>query len=246
MPGSTATVPVWKHPPSAQPSPGTLRPVSCRPSKFLSRIWRHQRRRSQIECGRGAPVRRGSREARAIDDCRRRGEPLGPLAGVPITVKECFQLTGTPTTLGVRRRGESHETVPLATTDGPLIARLRSAGAIVVGKTNVPQLMLLYETDNPVYGRTNNPWDMGRGSGGSSGGEAAIIAAGGVPLGLATDLGGSIRQPAHVCGIHGLKPSGGRLTCVGSSSAFTGFDAMPIQPGPMARHVEDLALACAF
>ena len=125
----------------------------------------------------------------------------------------------------------------------PLVARLRSAGAIVVGKTNVPQLMLLYETDNPVYGRTNNPWDAHRGCGGSSGGEAAIIAAGGVPLGLATDLGGSIRQPAHVCGIHGLKPSGGRLTCVGSASAFVGFDAMPIQPGPMARHVEDLALA---
>jgi fatty acid amide hydrolase len=176
-------------------------------------------------------------EARAIDDCRRRGEPLGPLAGVPITVKECFQLRGTPATLGVCRPQ------PDASSDAPLVARLRSAGAIVVGKTNVPQLMLLYETDNPVFGRTNNPWNLDRGVGGSSGGEAAIIAAGGVPLGLATDLGGSIRQPAHVCGIHGFKPSGGRLSCAGMAGAFRGANVLRFQPGPMARHVEDLALA---
>jgi fatty acid amide hydrolase len=92
------------------------------------------------------------------------------------------------------------------------VRRLREAGAIVLGKTNVPQLMFLHETDNPLYGRTNNPWNLERGPGGSSGGEAAIIAAGGSPLGLANDIGGSIRQPAHSCGICGLKPTTLRLT----------------------------------
>ncbi len=177
-------------------------------------------------------------EAAAIDERRRWGDPLGPLAGVPITIKECFHLTGTPSTIGVPRPVRD-----LARDDSPLVARLRAAGAIIVGKTNVPQLMLLYESDNPVYGRTNNPWDITRGPGGSSGGEAAAIAAGLAPLGLGNDLGGSIRQPAHVCGIHGLKPTGGRLTNTGLTTVLRGMEAFVSQPGPMARHVEDLSLA---
>ena len=235
-----ATVPIWKHPPSAATiarhiAAGELSAAEVL-EPHLARIDDVDRRLNAVVVRRFDAARA---EARMIDDARRRGLPLGPLAGVPITVKECFQLTGTPTTLGVARRHEE----PSARTDGPLVARLRAAGAIVVGKTNVPQLMLLYETDNPLYGRTNNPWSIERGAGGSSGGEAAIIAAGGVPLGLATDMGGSIRQPAHVCGIHGLKPTGGRLTCAGSASAFEGFDGLHVQSGPLARHVEDLALA---
>jgi fatty acid amide hydrolase len=235
----SATVSVWKHPPSAVTiarhiAAGELSAVEVL-EPHLARIEDVDRKLNAVVVRRFEAARA---EARVIDECRRRGQPLGPLAGVPITVKECFQLAGTPATLGVRRRAE-----PTARTDGPLVARLRAAGAIVVGKTNVPQLMLLYETDNPLYGRTNNPWDLDRAVGGSSGGEAAIIAAGGVPLGLASDLGGSIRQPAHVCGIHGLKPTGGRLTRVGMGRTFEGFDAFPVQPGPMARHVEDLALA---
>ncbi len=141
-------------------------------------------------------------EAAAADDRLARGEPIGPLHGVPITVKECFHLAGTPASIGLARR--QHE---LSADDGLLVARLRKAGAIVLGKTNLPQLMIWHESDNPVYGRTNNPWDLGRTPGGSTGGEAAIIAARGSPLGLGNDLGGSIRVPCHFCGIHGFKPT---------------------------------------
>ncbi len=177
-------------------------------------------------------------EARAIDERRSRGAALGPLAGVPITVKECFHVAGTQTTIGIPHLAGSN-----ATADGPLVARLKAAGAVIVGKTNVPQLMVMYETDNPLYGRTSNPWDVERSPGGSSGGEAAIIAAGGVPLGLGNDLGGSIRQPAHACGIHGFKPNSGRLTNSGALGSMYGASAIQLQPGPLARHVEDLALA---
>jgi fatty acid amide hydrolase len=181
-------------------------------------------------------------EARAaaakVDDARRRGESLGPLAGVPITIKECFHVAGTATTLGV-----PHFASDIQQTDGPLVARLRSAGAIILGKTNVPQLLLMHESDNPLYGRTINPWHVDRSSGGSSGGESAIIAAGGSALGLANDLGGSIRQPAHSCGVCGLKPTSGRLTNLGLRLNLDGMEAIVGQPGPMARSVGDLALA---
>ncbi|MEX0937543.1 MAG: amidase family protein [Pirellulales bacterium] len=178
------------------------------------------------------------RQAAEADQRRRRGEPLGALHGVPVTVKECFNVAGTDATLGVKRlvgRPSPH--------DGPLARRLRAAGAIILGKTNVPQLMLLHETDNPVYGRTNNPWDASRGPGGSSGGEAAIIAAGGSPLGLGSDLGGSIRQPAHSCGICGLKPTSRYLTNVGSRLFMRGMQSIVVSPGPLARSVADLRLA---
>ncbi|HEY7976271.1 MAG TPA: amidase, partial [Ktedonobacterales bacterium] len=144
-------------------------------------------------------------EARAADERQARGEPLGPLHGVPITVKECFDVTGTPATYGLPSRAHT-----LATEDDLYVARLRAAGAIIVGKTNLSQLLLYIESDNPLYGRTNNPWDLTRTPGGSSGGQAAIIAAGGSPLGLATDIGGSIRMPAAFCGVVGMKPTAGR------------------------------------
>src|SRR5207302_7994599 len=95
------------------------------------------------------------------------------------------------------------------------VARLKDSGAIVLGKTNVPELSLAYETDNLIYGRTNNPYDVSRTPGGSSGGEGAIIAAGGSPLGVGTDVGGSIRVPAHSCGIAGIKPTLGRVPTTG-------------------------------
>jgi fatty acid amide hydrolase len=178
------------------------------------------------------------REAEAADSARAAGGPLGPLLGVPITVKECFHLAGTPATIGLSARARE-----LAEADGWPVARLRQAGAIVLGKTNVPQLMLNHETDNPHYGRTNNPWDIGRTPGGSTGGEAALIAAGGSPLGLGSDLGGSIRIPAHFCGIHGLKPTSHRLPKSGSSSSMRGLGTIDFQFGPLARRVEDLSLA---
>ncbi len=177
-------------------------------------------------------------EAATADLARRRGDPLGPLHGVPITIKECFHLAGTSATEGIGRFASEKMTV-----DSPLVRRLRRAGAIVLGKTNLPQLMLSHETDNPVYGRTNNPWDLERSPGGSSGGEAAIIAAGGSPLGLANDLGGSIRQPAHSCGICGIKPTTLRLTNAGTRDNLHGMEAIRPQPGPLARSVEDLVLA---
>ncbi len=176
--------------------------------------------------------------AREQDERRRRGESLGPLAGVPVTIKECFDVAGLPTTMGLEHWRER-----VAEIDSPLVARLRAAGAIVLGKTNVPQLMLLHETDNPLYGCTRHPLSANRSPGGSSGGEAAIITALGSPLGLGSDLGGSIRQPAHACGIAGLKPTAQRLSTLGCPSAFEGLEVMGVQPGPLARSVADLNLA---
>jgi len=160
------------------------------------------------------------------------------LHGVPLTLKECFFLAGTPNTVGLT----SSQHAGLADHDGILTRRLRRAGAIVLGKTNVPQLMIWHEADNPVYGRTNNPWDLERTCGGSTGGEAAIIAARGSPLGLGNDLGGSIRVPCHFCGVHGIKPTSFRLPRTGAVRTLRGFEAIVTQAGPMARHVEDLWL----
>ncbi len=176
-------------------------------------------------------------QATAADRGRQRGEALGPLHGVPVTIKECFHVAGTPSSEGIGRF-----TNEVIADDGPLVARLRGAGAIVLGKTNLPQLMLQHETNNPVYGRTNNPWNLERSPGGSSGGEAALVAAGGSPLGLANDQGGSIRFPAHSCGLCGLKPTSQRLTNAGTRANLHGMEAVIPQPGPLARSVADVAL----
>jgi fatty acid amide hydrolase len=129
--------------------------------------------------------------AEGVDQALARGEKLGPLAGLPVTIKECFDLAGTASTFGLpSRRGE------IESQDDPYVAAWRAAGAIPMAKTNVPQLMSYTETDNPLFGQTNNPWDLERSCGGSSGGEAAVIAAGASPLGLGNDIGGSLRVPA--------------------------------------------------
>ncbi|HEX6251319.1 MAG TPA: amidase family protein [Gemmatimonadaceae bacterium] len=176
-------------------------------------------------------------EAREADKTRASGQSLGPLHGVPITVKEALDLTGTPSTFGIPSRAQI-----LAEKDDAFVARLRGAGAIVLGKTNVAQCLLYYESDNPVYGRTNNPWNLDRTSGGSSGGEGAIIAAGGSPLGLATDLGGSVRIPATFCGVPGIKPTAGRTPDPGRHSLPIGQQAIASQVGVLARTVADVAL----
>lgn len=179
-------------------------------------------------------------EAKAADEALARGEPVGPLHGVPITIKECHHVKGTCSTAGLlSQRGHRAER------DGLMVERLRQAGAIVLGKTNVPQFMLYLEADNPVYGRTNNPWNPERTPGGSSGGEGAILAAGGSALGLGSDIGGSIRVPAHFSGISGLKPTSGRLSVQGSHDQLLlpGMEAILDQPGPMGRNVADLVLA---
>jgi fatty acid amide hydrolase len=177
------------------------------------------------------------REARAADAALRAGAPLGPLHGVPVTVKECLDLAGTPSSFGLPSRA-SHR----AERDEPHVARLRAAGAIVVGKTNASQLLLFMESDNPLYGRTDNPWDAARTPGGSSGGEGALLAAGGSALGLGTDIGGSVRVPAAFCGICSIKPTSGRCPDPGRSSAPYGQRAVVSQIGVLARTVADVSL----
>lgn len=179
-------------------------------------------------------------EAAAADAKQARGVPLGPLHGVPVSIKESYHVAGTPSTGGVPQWADHS-----VERDGPLVARLRAAGAIVLGKTNVPELLFYLESDNPVYGRANNPWNPDRSPGGSSGGEGALVAASGSAMGLGSDLGGSIRVPAHCCGIHGFKPTSGRLTMRGTfdETILPGQEAIVGQPGPLARRVEDLSLA---
>jgi Asp-tRNA(Asn)/Glu-tRNA(Gln) amidotransferase A subunit family amidase len=175
--------------------------------------------------------------AAEIDRARSRGDKLPPLAGVPVTIKECFDLAGTASTFGLASR--QHE---IESKDDPYVAALRAAGAIPIAKTNLPQLMIFTETDNPLYGRTNNPWDPERSCGGSSGGEAAVIAAGGSPLGLGNDIGGSLRVPAAFCGITAIRPTAGRTPDHCAHGLPVGQTGIISQVGPMARHVEDLVL----
>lgn len=185
------------------------------------------------------PLYERARAEAAAADKGRKGSARGKLHGVPITLKEQFKVEGAPATWGLPSRAGK-----LTKSDGPLVKRLREAGAIVIGVTNVPQLLIYHESDNPVYGRANNPWNPARVPGGSSGGEGAIVAAGGSPLGLGSDIGGSIRVPAHFCGIHGIKPTAHRLTSLDNPRFFdSGQEAIPAQPGPLARRVEDLVLA---
>ncbi|MHA2361020.1 MAG: amidase [Candidatus Thorarchaeota archaeon] len=178
-------------------------------------------------------------EAKEADEAIREGKPLGPLHGVPITIKEQFDVEGLETNVGV-----PNQTGRIAERDGPLVSRLRKAGAIILGKTNVMMTLAGWESDNPVYGRTSSPWNLGRTPGGSSGGESAIIAARGSPLGLGGDLAGSIRVPAHFCGLFGLKPTSGRLTNTDTPGHLFSFgqEAIIPQNGPIARSVTDLKL----
>ncbi len=162
----------------------------------------------------------------------------GPLHGVPVTIKDTLETAGVICTGGTKGRANY---VPKA--DATAVARLRAAGAIILGKTNVPELAGALETDNLIYGRTNNPYDLTRTPGGSSGGEAAIVAAGGSPLGLGTDAGGSIRVPAHFCGLAAIKPTSGRVPRTGQFPLPLGARSAVFHVSLLARKVEDLALA---
>jgi len=176
--------------------------------------------------------------AAEVDKALARGEKLPPLAGLPVTIKECFDLAGTASTFGLPSRRDVIEK-----NDDPYVAALRAAGAIPIAKTNVPQLLIATEADNPLYGRTNNPWDLERSCGGSSGGEAAVIAAGASPLGLGNDIGGSLRVPAAFCGIASIRPTAGRTPDHCAHGLPVGQRGIVSQVGPMARHVEDLVMA---
>ncbi|MDA1257349.1 MAG: amidase [Chloroflexi bacterium] len=176
-------------------------------------------------------------EARERDAETARGESRGPLHGVPITLKDSHDTEGIVTTGGTTGRAGN---VPDA--DSPPVARMRAAGAVVLGKTNTPEFTMSFITENLVYGKTNNPYDVTRTPGGSSGGAAAIVASCGAFLELGSDLGGSVRVPSHYCGIAGLKTSAGRVPRTGHAFPWGGPLDRFGTVGPLARRVEDLAL----
>lgn len=160
----------------------------------------------------------------------------GPLSGVPFSIKDSIEVAGTVCSAGTL----GYRNAPKSTRDATLVARLRAAGAVPVARTNLPDLLFAFESDNLIFGRTNNPYDHSRTSGGSSGGEAALIASCGSPFGLGSDAAGSVRLPAHYCGIASLKPTSGRLARTGHVPPAGGWIETLWQIGPMARHVEDL------
>ncbi len=200
---------------------------------------------ARIEAGDGAinavvvrDFTRARKAARIADEALARGERR-PLLGLPMTVKEAFDVEGLPTTWGIRRFSDH-----VAASDAVIVKRLKAAGAIILGKTNVPPNLGDWQSDNAIYGRTNNPLDLTRTSGGSSGGSAAALAAGFVPLEFGSDIGGSIRVPAAFCGVFGHKPSHDLVPPRGHQPG--GLPAMPLPlnvVGPMARSAADLALA---
>jgi amidase len=175
-------------------------------------------------------------EASSADDAMARGEPVGPFHGVPFTIKDSLELEGTLCTAGTVGRRHARP----STEDATVVSRMRRAGAIPIAKTNLPDLLFAFESDNLLFGATNNPYDRTRTSGGSSGGEAALIAACGSPFGLGSDAAGSVRLPAAFCGIASIKPTSGRLPRTGHFPPASGWIETLWQIGPMARRVEDL------
>lgn len=202
---------------------------------FLERIARFNPQLNAVVLLRADEARA---RADAADAAMRAGTRWGPLHGVPITIKECFDWIGTPSTFG-RSERKAHR----ASADAPALARLTGAGAIILGKTNVPLDLADWQTFNEVYGATLNPWDHTRSPGGSSGGSAVALAAGLSALELGSDHSGSLRMPAHFCGVYGHKPTYGLVPVRGH--AYTS-DSPPDDinvAGPLARSAEDLELA---
>src|SRR5512147_2399093 len=173
-----------------------------------------------------------------VDSMVQDADPKSPLAGLPMTVKEAYGLAGSPTTWGVPELRNN-----ITDTDSVVVARLRAAGATVFGKSNVPLFLGDFQSYNDIYGTTNNPWDHGRTPGGSSGGSAAALAAGLTALEMGSDIGGSIRNPAHYCGVFGHKPTYKLVPSRGHSpaSVLSEFDIAVV--GPMGRSAADLDLA---
>lgn len=181
---------------------------------------------------------RARADARAADEAIARGESK-PLLGLPMTVKESYDLRGYPTTWGMEAHRDHR-----AREDALPVQRLKAAGAIVLGKTNVPPVLADWMSDNPIYGRTNNPYSLGHSPGGSSGGSAAALAMGFSALEMGSDIGGSIRIPAAFCGVFGHKPTWGIIPAGGhAAGGIGGVDAQLTVRGPMARSAQDLDLA---
>jgi amidase len=183
---------------------------------------------------------RANERAREADEALARGEVWGPLHGVPFTLKDCHSTAGMRTTAGFPPLSDY---VPEE--DSTVTARLKAAGGILIGKTNVPVMLADIQSNNPIFGRTNNPWNMERTPGGSSGGAAAALASGMTPFEIGSDEGGSIRIPAHFCGVFGLKTTENRVSRAGHIPNLPGTPRSGrtmLSIGPMARTVEDLAL----
>ena len=206
----------------------------------------HLKRIDQINPSLNAVVEvldKPAREAAAtVDRQRAQSASLGPLAGVPFSIKDSIEVAGTVCTAGTL----GLQSAPVSERDAAVVASLRSAGAIPIARTNLPDLLFAFESDNLIHGRTNNPYDLSRTSGGSSGGEAALIAACGSPFGLGSDAAGSVRLPAHFCGIASIKPTSGRLPRTGHVPPAAGWIETLWQIGPMARRVEDLCSMMPF
>ena len=183
---------------------------------------------------------RARRDAKAIDDTRAKGAVLGALAGLPMTIKDGFDVEGLPATSGFPPFAARDKNCA----DAELVARSRAAGAVVWGKTNVPLFLGDFQSYNAIYGTTNNPYDVTRTPGGSSGGAAAALAAGITPLEIGSDIGGSLRHPANFCGVCSLKPTWGALPLRGHVPPMPGMNAeLDLGVGgPMARNVDDLKL----
>lgn len=203
-------------------------------------VSRHQALHGKLNAVIATDLPRARRDAAAIDAARAEAKPAGPLAGLPMTIKDCFDVEGMPAVAGSPAlKGRSS-----ACRDAVVVARARAAGAVIWGKTNVPYLLSDYQTFNDVYGTTNNPYDLARTTAGSSGGAAAALACGITPLEIGSDLGGSLRNPANFCGVVSVKPTHGSLPCAGHIPPMPGenqeVDLNVV--GPMARNAGDLRL----
>ena len=204
---------------------------------YLARIQRLDPRFNAVPV---LDIDRARLRAQEADAATARGENWGPLHGLPMTVKESFNVAGLPTTYGFEASRHN-----IASTDAVTVQRLKAAGAVIFGKTNVPVSLADWQSFNPVYGTTRNPWDPERTPGGSSGGSAAALAAGFTALEMGSDIGASIRNPAHYCGVYGLKPTWGVVPLAGHElNPQANADNFDIAvAGPLARSAHDIALA---
>ena len=218
----------------------TLAKLAARRISAEELLDHHLARRAALDGGINAVVATdvdgARRAAREIDARRAAGAVLPPLAGVTMTIKDSFEVVGMPATCGIPELAQHRPA-----RDADAVARLRAAGAVIYGKTNCPLGVSDHQSYNPIYGITRNPWDPARTPGGSSGGSAAAVAAGIVPIAFGSDTGGSIRQPASLCGVVGIKPSYGRVSRYGLVAFASSLD----QIGPFARTAADCALALA-
>jgi amidase len=207
--------------------------------ELLEHCWRrYQKFNPRLNAIVVTDIERARKAARAADRRLKKNEATGPFDGVPMTIKESFDWAGTPSTWGVPAHRHN-----IAATDAVAVMRMGQGGAVVFGKTNVPVMLADWQTFNDIYGTTNNPWDVTRSPGGSSGGAAAALAAGISALEIGSDIGASIRNPAHYCGVYGHKPTYGIVPMRGHLLPGIVAPSDISVAGPLARSAEDLALA---